>query len=184
VLRPFSRRVRDRRRFSPGQDLVHPGALLQAYKLRTASFTGPNSGFNSLFTKGCQFENSQCGSPGFGLGVDAEHEDLVGYVRDGIGAGSEYINVIFSSAKVVDLAFHHVALVVNRAAGNLELYFDGLKRQDSLLDSAFGSVDSTFKGTLCAEVDETRTLDGTVDEVMIFGRALDTTEVLALSARR
>jgi hypothetical protein len=155
------------------------------YKLATASSDGPNQGYNTLFAKGCQFQNSLCDHRGFGMGISASAQKLVAYVQDQGGVKERWTAVSFQSPSVVDASFHHVAFVVDRAAGAIALFVDGVERSRESLRADYGSLDnSEWPGTLCTQVDDLLTMNGIIDEVMIFGRSLTAAEVSVLAARR
>jgi hypothetical protein len=139
---------------------------------------------NALFVKGGDWGDSTNPSPGVGIGVWIYPPPLQGFVRDN-GVGQARWIGTGAQQPVADGTYHHVALVVNRGSsgGTIAVYADGDLDNSSMLPADFGSVDSQDNGTLCARGDLQEPLDGSIDEFMIFGRALTSDEVLALARR-
>ena len=94
------------------------------------------------------------------------------------------MNVVYTSNSYQDGNWHHVVGIINRSAGSSEItiYVDGLN--DSVQhpsyvadnDGNFGDYPFFFGGRGTGEF----SFNGSIDEFMIFGRAISESEVLAL----
>ena len=88
------------------------------------------------------------------------------------------------TAPVADNAFHHLAVVLNRAANALALYFDGALQQTKNV-SGLGSLQNNgrlFLGHQSLDVPGTTgiPLNGVLDELSIYNRALNSNEIAAI----
>lgn len=105
-------------------------------------------------------------------------------LADGVGPEG-YDNFNASSGTLTDGAWHHVAAVINRAAGSNggHLYVDGLEvttfdptvRPNSLTNSGPLRIGQNYDGT-------SSSFDGQIDEVELFNRALSQTEICSIVA--
>lgn len=115
------------------------GSVTVALFFKLSPAASPNGGFNSLFTKGCAWENSTCNVPGFGMGVIASSSPkLIAYAQDS-ATQARYTSTSLITSALTDDRFQHVSFVVDRPAAELRLYLDGMRRSMTALRSDFGS---------------------------------------------
>lgn len=160
------------------------GAFTLAFWFRTLDLAG--SGDQSLFGHG---PLAQAGS----LNVYFEETPAVGtgdrlrtVVLDGDDPAG-YANVLDVSLAPADGGWHLYTLV-GEAGGGATLYLDGhqVRRRDQILGGAFDPVGDLFLGAR-ADLDPeafygtSAAQDGGLDELLLFDRALDAGEVLALA---
>lgn len=172
-------------RFEFGGSYV-PGKSSFSVSLFFRLGSGANDG-NTLIEHGCQFQNSSCGESGFGIGfyVTTGGASFIAFVLDEPPTSARYTAAGFDDAPV-DTAFHHVAMVVDRVAsggGTLTFFYDGEQKARQPLRSDIGVIDPAGTAQLCKQADPSQSFTGTIDEVMLFGRALTASEVMTLATR-
>ncbi|MEO8800826.1 MAG: LamG-like jellyroll fold domain-containing protein [Polyangiaceae bacterium] len=146
--------------------------------------------YNAILVKGSAFEDSTNDAPGFGLGYNDGAQNVQGFIRDDVTT-HDWVSTHAKASAALPLRdgkFHHVALVVDRDAASprLSFYVDGSIRDFVNIPAGYGPVDSTDVAQICSEGTSNNPMvqmDGTIDEVMIFTRALSGPEVAALAAR-
>ena len=124
--------------------------------------------------------------PGGGLGY------LLGLIGTNFGSETRKLYCVVQggptfdvrTAVVADGAFHHLAAVLNRASNTLAIYLDGALQQTNNV-SGLGSLQNNgrlFLGQQSLDVPSTSgvALNGVLDELSIYNRALSAAEIQAL----
>jgi hypothetical protein len=94
-----------------------------------------------------------------------------------IGNGSAGVTV---NVPIGDTAFHHLAMVVDRSDNKLRTYVDGVEASAAANISAVGSVSNTTSFNIGNMGNLNSPFKGQIDDVRIYNRALDATEISAL----
>ena len=138
--------------------------------------------FNNIVRKGVTLnESSQ--RPGFDLGITT-----TGFLSFGVSdvVDGSVVSAVDPALFPLDGQFHHVAGVLDRGAGQIHLYLDGVL-VDSTPIGSLGNIDSAAPlaiGVLdrgSFGVDD-GFFPGTIDEVEMFSRALTAVEIAGLFA--
>lgn len=105
-------------------------------------------------------------------------DDLGLAIDDGTNYGQVWINNGFN-----DLGWHHVVAIINRGDNKLHMYLDGVLRDDTV---TFQSISSVGALTNAVNFDiggtslGSQTVNGSIDDVRVYNRALSASEVLQL----
>jgi parallel beta-helix repeat protein len=154
-------------------DMIYPGPLGNSPRTITAWAKTSSSSQQIMFSYGGT--SLQRGST-IRAGISA-------FGCQGVTLDISY-GVVTYSATVADGKWHHYAYIVpdkvNAAIGDVELYQDGVLL-DNLCASAHSSVINTAS-TYAIEIgrytsDQTQYFNGTIDDVLVYGRALSAEEV-------
>jgi hypothetical protein len=114
---------------------------------------------------------------------------LIADVRDDANLFGRHARI--NGGAINDDAWHHIALARTDGGKSVELFLDGVSQGQSSAPQAGGTITTDWrcvgmerfwnkKGT---ETDEARYLNGTVDEVCVFDRALSVEEIRKLAGQ-
>jgi len=145
-----------------GAGTTESGSGILAYKGSWGSETGV-----SLFVRGNEF-----GSVGGHLAAE---------VADGVSSGGVAIESPEGAGlrKVDDGIWHHVAFVVSRGK-TASIFIDGSLYLSTSVAKEVGSFANQIPLSFGGKADHSRSLNGLLDDIRIFGSALDTVEIQAL----
>ena len=128
----------------------------------------PNAGF--------LFDLEDCGRPGisdeFEWFIADGTTEVVGFENKGIGS-------------ICNNQWHHITYVVNRTAGTLNRYLDGVVGTQTDISTVTGSIDNTAQlcigsFTSTCNAGASTAWNGSLDDVRIYNRVLPASEVLQL----
>jgi len=171
--------------FAPGTSSF---TLAMFYRIEMTGGGIAAHSLNTFIVKGSAFEDSTNDQPGFGIGYNDTTQNVAGFIRDNVSAHAWVSTHAAASSELPlrDGRFHHTALVVDRDTARVSLYVDGTLHDFTGIPIGYGSVDATAIAQLCSEGtvnNPSIQMDGALDEVMIFTRALTPAEVAGLAAR-
>jgi hypothetical protein len=131
----------------------------------------------TILSKNKNWTTSASTGPGYALGVVTAPLELRGTVGNGVNVSEANAN---APAAMLDGAFHMVAYVIDVSATSLSLYVDGAYLGQQTITNPL-TFDSPAPLVLCAG--SGLPLLGSLDEVMMFGRALSLEEIVAVKTR-
>jgi sialidase-1 len=114
--------------------------------------------------------NQGAGGPQFWLRAEPTSNRIRGYLQTAAGSAQ-----VASAQAYNNKAWHHVAL--QRAGGTLRLFVDGTQVASAAAPAGTVSPNRPFQMYAGQRADGTQRLDGSLDELRLYDRALTTTEV-------
>ena len=139
------------------------------YKLRPGG-GGNSNGYETLITKG----GTGSGTDGYDIEYNISQQKIYGRLSDGNSRVSVGSNSAFERR---DGAWHHVFVVVNRTTGQLILYEDGVAQIPVSIPGSWGSVTNSQALQFGRS---SKMVDGALDDVRVYNRALTSTEITGL----
>jgi hypothetical protein len=119
----------------------------------------------------------QSSTIGWAFYRDGATLDTAKYVRCRLKDGVNTAVDTFNDYTLFDDTWHHVVIVVDRDNDKLKVYVDGMKDSSELDISSIGDIGTTVSLTIGKE---DTYLDGEIDEVKIYNKALSSEEVYNL----